>query len=236
MYFLALATCAYLAVEILIGEGLITYEQGVFGGIDKFPLSWPLIFTVLATAAFATPLHNFIIRGERSFIPRYVGRLALFASLELIPSLLVALFLAGLLDVFDLWPDLLLPLACLFAAILIGVIFTTVLPYVATTPANELKMLDAVRMSAGFRIEIAARLLRLSVAIGIVLFGVQKLLSQMASILPSEDTIIGYYTPLFLVSLGNSASALIFVTLASLIYIRLNQHKNEQALACSTDE
>jgi len=225
--FLALAVCVYLVIEILIGEQLIPGDWGSIAGFNLTLDVLPLVLTALATAIFATPLHNFIINNDQSHFPRYFGRLLIFASLEFIPTLLLTLGLISLYEAVAFRGYFIIAVASLVASMFLGVMLTTVLPYVAITPISNLKLREPIELSNGYRWSIFAKFLRLIVALGLILFGSRILLSRLSQLLPSDDTITGYYGPLFLESLGYSASALIFVTMASLIYVRLMDCKDE---------
>jgi hypothetical protein len=225
--FLVLAVCVYLVIEVLIGEKWIPGDWGSVAGVNLASDFLPLVLTALATAIFATPLHNFIINNDQLRFPRYFGRLLIFAFFEFIPILLLTLGLITLYEAVAVRGYFILAVVSLIASMILGVMLTTVLPYVAITPVRNLKLREPIELSKGYRWSIFTKLLRLSVALGLILFGARTLLSLLSPLLPSDDTITGYYGPLFFENLGYSASALVFITLASLIYVRLMNRKDE---------
>jgi ABC-type multidrug transport system fused ATPase/permease subunit len=225
--FLVLAVCVYLLIEILIGEQLIPGDWGSIAGFNLTLDLLPLVLTALATAIFATPLHNFIINNDQSHFPRYFGRLLIFAFFEFIPILLLTLGLTVLYEAVAIRGYFIIAVAFILASMILGVILTTVLPYVAITPVRKLNLREPIELSNGYRWSIFVKLLRLTVALGLIWFGARKILSLLSPLLPSDDTITGYYGPLFFENLGYSASALIFVTMGSLIYVRLTNRKDE---------
>lgn len=227
--FLILAVSTYMAVEVLIGEGFIPENLGGMLGFENFPFILSLALTALATALFATPLHCFIIMGSRSYVPLYAGRVVIFACVEFLLSLTAFLGVQTLLTAVDtatsIGVEFYWAAAILSAAAFFGVIAATVLPHVAITPVKDLNIHDAIALSSGFRWSIFARFLRLSMFLGLIAFGGGRLISSLTTNLPPDNTVIGYYAPLLFESLWYSVSALIFVTLASMIYLRLTDHK-----------
>lgn len=227
--FLILAMSTYMAVEVVIGEQLISDNFGGLSGFENFPSILSLTLTALATAIFATPLHDFIINGSRFYVPLYAGRVLIFALIEFLLSLTVffgiRILLTAVSTAISIGIEFFWAAAVLIAAAFLGVIATTVLPHVAITPVKNLNIRYSIALSSGFRWSIFARFLRLSVFLGLIHIGGGRLLSLLAPHLPPDDTIIGYYAPLFIENLWYSASALIFVTLASMIYLRLSAHE-----------
>ena len=222
--FLALALCAFMAIEILLGEAIVSDEWSYIFGIG-LPLT-SLLLTALATAFFAVPLHNFIIKGTRSYIPLFIGRLSIFAGIEALLSILVFFGLDSLVNSITGSPDIIIAALLLILSMGLGVILTTVLPYVAITSVARIKIGVPLSLSGGYRWSIFARLLRLSVILGAIKIGGGRLLSLLPPHFLDDDTIVGYYVPLIVENLWISAATLMFVTLASMIYLRLSEHKS----------
>jgi len=181
-----------------------------------------MVATAIATAIFATPLHNFIIKNEKSYFPKYPARVLLFASLEFIPSLFFALFDASLAEPYRMGHIFLRGVLFFVAGFTASVFLTTILPYVAITPIRNLSIRKAMKLSRGYRWSIFAKLFGLSIIFTLFVVIVALLSVFTPWTLPSGDAGTSYYALKIAGGLVYSMMALLFVTLASLIYRRLS--------------
>lgn len=225
--FLALATFVYVIVDVLFAERIAAGETqpAVFG----FSVISSLILTALATAAVAVPLHNYVINGIQAYLPSDVTRFALFALLEGSLSVLILLATFFIVSGAASFFEMLLGAVILVAAVVVGVLLVTILPLVAVTAIEKFRIDEPLSLSAGLRWSIFRRLPWLTIILAFIGAGATLLFLPIGKFL--SDTVVGHYPAILARNIHYAASTLIFVTLASKIYVRL---KARQAAGTQT--
>jgi len=238
LLFLIVALCAYMMVEIVMGEGLLEHATDTPTETnfavelpEALDVDWIILaLSTMAIAFFAVPLHNFIINGAQYYAPIYPGRFIAFAVLEAVPGFLWAVTLNMIAtSVVGGVGTYILPVLATIA-LLSGFILVVILPYVATTPITEQRLNKPWKASSGFRLSIFMRVFRLGVAIVIIQYCFQRFSGELHLGLPPEDTILGYYTPILFRCVWEAVIALLFITFASLTYLRLNSSETLETI------
>lgn len=233
--FFAVAIFAFTITDFISLEG----DQTV--GFSVALEFYDAALLAISTAIVAVPLHRFIIEDQFSLLPKHIANATLFAGLEFLLSIvsLAALFwvfgglnfLSGIFSGGLFWISFLLwsavGLALFLCSIGLGVILTTVLPHIAVTQATKLDLKYSLRLSRGFRVSIFLRLFRLSVLAGIALSLVAFLTNSNNLASRSDETAIEYYVSLLMQNSLYAVVVILFITLASFIYLRLSEHRDE---------
>ena len=220
----------YMAVEVALGEGLL--NSLIHQELAK--ILFYMATTAIATSVIALPLHRRIILDESKFLPTRISSTLTFAVVEFLMSLVVAigigflflpLGLSSMLDGYVNVPNHMVAIAVGVFLILVAIFASahvaTLLPHIAVSSVDRFRPKFAIGLASGHRIEIIVRFFRVSVLLGLVKLGGRGLLLKFENMLPSNETLAGYYLPILLDTLWYLCSALIFVTLASFIYVRL---------------
>ena len=235
--FCGLAICVFTAFDFFSFEGEQAQLLSARGEIFNAALM------AISTALVAVPIHIFIIEDRFSLFPKSFQQTLLFAILEFLLSFLLLIMAFGTVGAFNLvsriFPDGLYWLSVVlvgavgfglfFLAIGFGVVLTTVLPHVAVTPMSNFDIRFPIQLSQGFRISIFVRLFRLAFLLGVVTGGFALLFGSTFLNPASSESTFGYYVQLFFWNSLYSINSLLFVTLASLIYLRLIDRRSTVA-------
>lgn len=230
-----------MSVDVLFREFLYPDDTQDEQSSTFFVAALEMSLWAVGTALYAVSIHKFIILNSESYFAKNTGRVLLFAGIELVLALWAAMALLALdhgasalsLSLLKSTPYLeasvwfMVAVVLLATGVLLAIFATTLLPHVAVTPIKKLNLRYVVSLSRGIRLTIFFKLTQLSIAFMALAIFMTLSFREAHTLLPPEDTIVGYYLPLLFENISYSMSSMVFITLASLIYFRLSTERND---------